>query len=243
MNKALINAVPTARVACSKQLLPVENGNIYLTSGTEFQIELYNPTPNVYLAKIILNGVKTSSGLVLRPGERVWLDRFIDDDKKFLFDTYEVDDTTSNKNAVANNGRVKIEFFKESTKEDLSTYIYDWYDSTRVYGPNRSGRAPDVYYSNTSSNITMNYDAQHLSNSESPKIETGRVEKGSKSDQQFVNVDKNFELYASYTCEYHIIPLSQKTVYSYSEVKTYCNKCGRKKRKADVFCPKCGTRY
>ena len=90
-------------------------GKVYLTDGEEFQIELYNPMTQCVLADIKLNGNPISkSGLVLRPGERFYLDCFIDDKKKFVFGTYEVEDTEESAEATASNGMLEVFFYKES---------------------------------------------------------------------------------------------------------------------------------
>jgi len=51
--------------------------------------------------------------LVLKPGQRVFLDRYLDVAKKFLFDTYEVSNSEETKKAIEKNGDFKVEFFKE----------------------------------------------------------------------------------------------------------------------------------
>jgi hypothetical protein len=113
------NTVPTANIAVNKSRIKVYNTKgemptYYLQSGQEFQIEIFNPTTEVVLAKITLNNKALSQGgLVLNPGQRVFLDRYLDVAKKFLFDTYEVANTNEVKKAIENNGDVKVEFFKE----------------------------------------------------------------------------------------------------------------------------------
>jgi len=112
--------VPTANIAVNKSRLKVYNkkGDLptyYLQKGQEFQIELFNPTTDTILAKITLNGNEISQGgLVLNPGQRVFLDRYLDVAKKFLFDTYEVSNTEEVREAIANNGDFKVQFYRES---------------------------------------------------------------------------------------------------------------------------------
>jgi hypothetical protein len=61
-------------------------GTIYLKDGQNFEIELFNPLDNRVLAKISINGKQiSSSGIVLNPGQRIFLERFIDDDRKFMY--------------------------------------------------------------------------------------------------------------------------------------------------------------
>lgn len=112
-------AVPTANIAVNKSRMKVYNKKgemptYYLQSGQEFQIEIFNPTTDVVLAKITLNNQLISQGgLVLNPGQRVFLDRYLDVAKKFKFDTYEVANTKEVKKAIENNGDVKVEFYRE----------------------------------------------------------------------------------------------------------------------------------
>jgi hypothetical protein len=79
-------------------------------------MEFYNPTKETIMARIYLNGKAiTQGGLVLRPAERVFLERYFDVAKKFQFDTYTVANTQEVKDAIENNGDFKVEFFREST--------------------------------------------------------------------------------------------------------------------------------
>lgn len=112
--------VPTANIAVNKSRVKLykKNGELpsyYLQKGQEFQIELFNPTTDTILAKITLNGnVISQGGLVLNPGQRIFLDRYLDVAKKFLFDTYEVSNTEEVREAIANNGDFKVQFYRES---------------------------------------------------------------------------------------------------------------------------------
>ena len=93
----------------------IKKGKVYLQDKEEFVIELYNPLQNCVLVDIKLNGNSISkSGLVLNPGQRFYLDCFIDDKKKFVFNTYEVDETDETQQAIAKNGLLEVFFYKES---------------------------------------------------------------------------------------------------------------------------------
>tara|TARA_R110000796_G_scaffold58413_4_gene134880 strand:+ start:30906 stop:31787 length:882 start_codon:yes stop_codon:yes gene_type:complete len=120
---------PTATLAINKGRVKVYNKKselptYYLQKGQEFQIELFNTTTDKVLAKIKMNGKLISqSGLVLRPGERVFLDRYFDIDKKFKFDTYEVSGGDEVKQAIRDNGDIEILFYKEVHQYvNISTY-------------------------------------------------------------------------------------------------------------------------
>ena len=131
----------------------IKNGKVYLKDSEEFQIELFNPLSECVLADIKLNGQPISkTGLVLKPGQRFYLDCFIDDNKKFIFSTYEVEQTLESLNAINNNGRLEVFFYKESVvsvrnwRDRFNTVIieryypsyptYPYWTTTPYYGTN-----------------------------------------------------------------------------------------------------------
>jgi len=134
--------VPTANLAVNKSRIKIYNKQgemptYYLQKGQEFQIELFNPTTDVVLAKIILNGKAISQGgLVLNPGQRVFLERYLDVAKKFLFDTYEVANTNEVKEAIKKNGDFKVEFFREKQPVYHNPFILTNDCSTTLNGGN-----------------------------------------------------------------------------------------------------------
>lgn len=135
-------AVPSANIAVNKSRLKVYNnvGNLptyYLKKGQEFQIELFNPTQDTIMAKISLNSkVISQGGLVLKPGERVFLDRYLDVAKKFMFDTYEVSSNNEEvKKAIEKNGDFSVEFYREYKAPAYTNPIWiTTSSSTNVWG-------------------------------------------------------------------------------------------------------------
>ena len=92
----------------------IKNGKCFLENNETFEIELFNPLTVSVLADIKLNGQSISkTGLVVKPGQRVYLDCFIDDKKKFVFSTYEIENGLESLNATANNGVLEVFFYKE----------------------------------------------------------------------------------------------------------------------------------
>jgi hypothetical protein len=298
--------VPTANLAVNKSRVKLYNkqGDLptyYLQKGQEFQIELFNPTIESILAKITLNGnVISQGGLVLNPGQRVFLDRYLDVAKKFLFDTYEVANTQEVKEAIVNNGDFKVEFYRESkpkprnpiiTRGSRSIFGGPNYDQGIIrYGTTNTGgyvhnsvTLPNTLLSNTfttstaaiggsistttdisSSNsfynasvncsntlgsevtfdsISITEPTKNLKAKKSKSIETGRVEEGSYSDQEFKTVNKDFEYFAFHTVEAKLLPVSQKINTAEDiKVKVYCTGCGAKLHKDHKFCGHCGTK-
>ena len=73
-------------------------------------------------------------------------------------------------------------------------------------------------------------------------IETGRVEKGSRSNQEFEYCDIDFEYYSFKTESIHILPTSQKKVSVEETRRKYCSQCGKKVSPKDKFCSNCGAK-
>lgn len=130
-----------AKVAVNKSLLKEYNNSeqnervVYLNNGDDFQIQLFNPERTTIGAEVYVNGEKLSGILVLKPGERIWLERFTDRSVKFKFSTYNVEDGYSEEvqNAIADNGVITVKFFKERKKnywqyDDTSNHIKVTYD-------------------------------------------------------------------------------------------------------------------
>jgi hypothetical protein len=266
--KTLFNdgsTVPTAFVTRSRQRVKqYNNETVYLNNGEEFEIELFNPTTNKVLAKIELNGVSLGSGIILRPGERVFLERYLNESRKFLFETYEVDGNNQNvRKAIENNGTVDVKFYCEQTYFGGTTYWPPFsspiitYTTSGGYAPktptfyemsadiNNQGEVSQssVYYYNAGGAGESNAPKTEFKASLSKNIETGRVEKGSNSNQSFTYDNTSFNSWWTWNSTWKILPFSQKPL-EYRDLKVYCTKCGTKQRKpSDSFCPKCGTKY
>ena len=87
---------------------------VYLNNGTEFQLEFFNPYHYTIGIRFSFDENSTNSHmLVLKPGERVWLDRYLDSPKKFLFSTYEVENSKEAREAISENGFINIQFYRE----------------------------------------------------------------------------------------------------------------------------------
>ena len=276
------DTVPTAFVTKGRQRVKQFNNSVYLKNGDEFEIELFNPTTSKVLAKISLNGKSLGSGIILRPAERVFLERYFDEAKKFLFETYVVEGNNSEvEKAIRLNGVVEVEFYQESSPIVLYnnpytiTYTNDWnynrpsqpgifYHNT---GGTTSKSVPGTFTSHVSDNnannanlsgnldvqafnCSMSMDAQPISTKISSMKrelksvkETGRVEKGSVSDQSFVYDNTSFNSWVSWRSKWQILPDSERPKESH-ELKSFCPGCGAKqKRHTHKFCPICGTKY
>ena len=236
---------PTAHITRKKSRLKVYNGNtVFLNDKDNFEFEIHNPTQKSVLCKIKLNGEYISTGgVVIRPGQRVFLERFLDTNNKFEFSTYEVKDTSLNRTAIDLNGDVRIEFYNEQTYQpNYGLYVLNGSSTVSTGSPyygnmtfTTSSSAPMAYYSNTSS-VSSLVGEPTLSKK---SIETGRVEKGEKSKQNFTNSYQNFEYNVSHQISLKILPLSNKNKTT-EDIKYYCTECGTKTKSKYKFCPSCG---
>lgn len=268
-------AVPQSFITKGKQRLKQHIDTVYLKNGEEFEIELYNPTQNKVLSKIEMNGNSIGNGIILRPGERIFLERYIDEAKKFLFETYVVNGNNDEvKQAIANNGDVVIKFYDEvktstynvnsgtvtinnphSTWVTTTNYPFTYTThntlGTNTFNPTSiTTTGTNVFYTSNSSLTSGTYSTSntYLTNPDKVKkskrqLETGRVEKGSNSDQSFTYDSSSFNSYPSATNWWKIKPQSTKPLVR-EDLITYCTKCGAKRKKdTHKFCPQCGTKF
>jgi hypothetical protein len=167
---------PQAFITKGKQRIKQFEGQVYLNDGDEYQIELFNPTPNHILTKIKIDkDYLSGGGIVLRPGERVFLERFLDSNNKFVFRTYEVGKEAVNVGAIDNNGYIEIEFYNEYIS--TPTYYSGTINTLTINNPNpnwgtfTTTGTSTAYYNNTT--LTSNTFAGPNIRTTSNKIETG----------------------------------------------------------------------
>lgn len=286
---------PQAHIALNNNRLKSYADVVYLKDNDEFQIELFNPHKQSVLTKIWINDQLISdSGLVLKPGMRYFLDRYIDENRKFKFSTYKVQGNIAEVlEAIKNNGSIRVEFYAEVTKTPYPTTAPYWYKvdyfqdrriySGPVYGTNQFNGVPNgstttlntqnaFYCSNDTANLsnqgTFTYSTnsipfagtsgvagksgmsgvlrsqsleKEVTTDSVEDLETGRIEKGGKSKQQFTTIDANFHTIPMQIVDLKILPESQKPIET-TEIRNYCSECGtRMKKQSWKFCPNCGN--
>ena len=137
VNKSILKEYQTSK----------SNRTVYLKNSTEFQLQLFNPLTFNICADIYINDEKIPNSLVIKPGQRVWLERYLDRAKKFLYETYEVENgNAAVEAAIKNNGLIKVKFFREDInkntyKSQLTTTVssnidtFNWsdFDYYQVY--------------------------------------------------------------------------------------------------------------
>jgi hypothetical protein len=257
MNYATQVGKPTAHITKKKSRLKVYNGHsVFLNDKDNFEFEIHNPKQKSVLVKIKLNGEYIStSGVVLRPGQRVFLERFLDSNNKFEFSTYEVNNTSENRSAIDLNGDVRIEFYDE--QEPVRNNFLHLNSQTVYGGPTTN--TPYPYYGTTLSTTggvgysTTTYNASNSTFTSSvnsvdlniprskKSIETGRVEKGDTSKQSFTNSYQDFKYNTCHEIAFKILPLSTKNKTT-EDIRQYCTECGTKTKTNFKFCPSCGNK-
>jgi hypothetical protein len=276
------NARPQSFVTKGKQRLKQHNDTVYLNNGDEFEIELHNPTQNKILAKLEMDGNSIGSGIILRPGERVFLERHLNEAKKFLFETYKVSGSNESKSAIQKNGGIVIKFYNVQQVMNLNSittggYWYNnnvnttltigngyspltststgtnlgnaTYTSSNTFNLNGaiSGTSNTAFFNQSSSPLktlgSITRSKSVTMDSLSNEVETGRVEKGSSSNQTFSTDSTSFESFPFATDTWKILPQSQKILVK-EDLVVYCTECGSKRKKdTHKFCPQCGTKF
>ena len=280
-----------AKIAMNKSLLKEfhnsENDRIvYLNNNDEFQIQIFNPYSYVIGVAFTFNSnnIDSSHLLVVKPGERIWLDRYLTNHNKLKFSTYNVNNSEEIKKAIENNGIVNIYFYKEKNNIQnlLYTYndnTYNWNNNYKTYDFEYTTTCNDSnississycnYYDTTNINTTLSIDSPVLSASSATyssantissaastnnqnnsrgllknfnkSIETGRIEQGGYSNQNFTNYYGDFENWYFKKETIKLIPQSQKQISSEDLNKKYCHNCGKKIKSTFKYCPNCGA--
>lgn len=112
----MLDRAPSVVITSNRNELKVYQGNtVYLNDGDNFELRFFNPLPEKIGVEINFNGMKKGDGyLVLNPGQDIILDRFLDEQRKMLFETYVVNgDSKEAVEAIAKNGIITFNFFKE----------------------------------------------------------------------------------------------------------------------------------
>jgi hypothetical protein len=216
------------------------NGKVYLKDGQKFELEIFNPYSFKVMAKVKFNGHYISeSGIVINPGQRIYLERYLDSNNAFLFSTYEIDGTVEALKAIAENGNIEVDFYTEYIPSGtfISTNV-DW-----TYRPNQIiYTTHDAFpYIGGNSSVTCNY-SSNINETIKGSLETGRVEKGEETKQTFENDNTSFNVFVSESVTIKMLPTSAKPT-EVAEIRNYCTGCGTRIKKATwKFCPSCGEK-
>lgn len=259
-----LNGIPELYITVNKSrtkihTIPGHNVNkmyvasgIYMDNNTEFEFELFNPTTETLGVKFKINGDYISDNcLVLYPGKRIFLDRYLNTPNKFKFTTYTVEaDNEQVQKAIANNGLIEVEFFREKL---ATNYMPVFNDNSNFDWLKENSLQPDnnIFYCNSNQDFNINDYIMTTATSNTfkeefksvPKkeMETGRVAQGSKSDTTLKNVLIDFELNTITKYTYQILPTSQKPIEPKDLIRK-CTNCSKKVKKEDKYCRNCGQK-
>lgn len=230
----------SAYIALNNNRIKINANNIvYLNDNNQFEIELFNAEDTEICAQIHINNELISkAGLILKPGQRYFLDRYIDTNYKFKFNTYEVENNASAQEAIKNNGKVSVHFFKKKVIPLWQVNNqYPWNGSLthRGFATGHNGYNTLGLFDTTSIN---NDDAKYAANN--IKSTTGRIESGDVSDQEFIRTNMVFEEIPFSTSTYTILPKEVQPT-EVTKIRNYCTHCGARMRKQSWnYCPHCG---
>ena len=266
-----------SKIAINKSLLKeYGNGNennrtVYLNDGDEFQIQLFNPYNYTIGAEVSINGEELGNIIVIRPGQRIWLERYLESSNKFKFSVYTVENTHEAKEAIKDNGVVNVRFYSEIKRRNnlyddnnivwtyngdnsnIKTYNYgNWKvtcknnvgDSVSAFTSLSAAVTDDPCVCTASYASTCEPPSSYINtiNNTSSLIDTGRVEKGSYSTQKFHDVNIDFSSWAFKIETINLLPATRKQYTDNDLKKVYCHECGRKIKSKFKFCPFCGAK-
>ena len=223
MNKQ--NSKVQAYVSVNKNRLKIyEDNKYYLSNNTNFEIELVNNDDKQYLVEIYLNEHSIGS-IVIGANSHNYLERYIDDNRKFQFNTFEIDNVEETEEARERNGSIQIYFYPQITSYPKASFCYSSFTNSPFTNNLFINTPVDTCYSSTYSSNT---------------IETGRINEGENSNQTFTYSSNSFKDKSVYSLDYQILPISLKP---YEGIKTYCSECGTKIRHQNwKYCTNCGTK-
>jgi len=254
--------VPTVHITSNRNRVKTYGNVAYMKSGTNFEIEIFNPTQGRLLANISIDGRNISTnGLVINPGQRVYLERWLDEARKFKFSTYEVENSAPAKKAIEQNGKIEVSLYSETI--NLSNNFWNYNTGTinlnsgigTFTAPPFGGTTTtNIFYSsNIDTSLTNGVYGIRGANGavgvsgvdgilNEKSIETGRTEKGEKSDQGFEQTTGDFNSWPMMTVNLQILPESAKPV-EIEKIRSYCTECGTRVRATSwKFCPSCGKK-
>jgi len=112
----MLDRAPSVAITHDRNELKVYQGNlIYLNDGDNFELHFFNPLQEKVGVEINFNSIRKGDGyLVLNPGQDLILDRFLDEQRKMIFETYVIDgNNEAAVKAIQQNGLISFNFYKE----------------------------------------------------------------------------------------------------------------------------------
>ena len=231
--------LPEGYPTINRNRLKSYNGKYYMNDGQQFQLELFNPNwAAKVLVKIFVNDKPIStSGIILNSNERVYLERYLDTNKKFKFTTFQLDNVEETEEARERNGKVRLEFYQQYFPSTATWSTYPSFTTTNtanlVNTTNNTITTTSMVYNTSNSSVPIS--------KKSETVESCRVSEGGKSKQKFTSDNSQFYATPYHTIQFQILPQSLKPIES-KDIRNYCPECGYRMRKSSwKFCPNCGN--
>ena len=235
----------------------VHRSDVYFKDGTEFEIELNNPSPFVYVAEITVNGDAVSGGgIILRPGAHEYLERYVEAARRFKYVTYMAD--KANTQAIKDNGVIEVRFKREVLPTSPTPTVTRWLvPAANPFLGFGSGPTNNMFYTRVAGTSNLNVGSYtNVASSISygvggETVETGRVEQGGTSTQAFqTEYGLTFSTQIDHIVYLNILPVVEpsepETVIAGwtigTHITVYCTECGRKQKREWKFCPGCGNK-
>lgn len=245
---------------------------VYLEDGQPFELLITNPTEETVAAQISFQGEKQQKELVIYPGQRIYLDRFIEENRTLQFFTYDVPE--DNEKYTNKNGLIEIEFFKKKRNQAPSQYYYytdsipTYRQSPRVWCEVSHDMPPKLsdgglgytdkksWKEKIRSNVKINLDFDtHVGDTSTESTDTRSYSTETTDSSTFEtgrigkgssSSDTRFKnvdmLFESTPFEKHVYKLTPASKSNSGAVR-YCTDCGLKREKNFNFCPKCGVKF
>lgn len=245
---------PEAFLTINKnKVKPGRDGAYYLENGQSFELRIENNTLGTFLAKLSWNGQDEKSGLVLKPAQTIYLERFVDTNNRLTFKSLDIPKELED-HVDSALGQLEVKFYKEVEEFNMPTpFIPEKrHPFSPTYTPPSTPTFPPIspyWYDNTgeyhwSNNTTagVNQDRKVLSKSFSSEssVKIGKIEKGGKTSQNFKESNKRFENTLHGSTLFRLKPLENKPADML--VRKYCSGCGAKRKNKWKFCPYCGEK-
>jgi len=230
----------------NNQLKQYPNNTFYLKDKTEFSIMFTNSNQCKIACELSFNGKSQSNRLVLLPNSTVKLDRYLDDNKKFVFDIYQVDNNEVVKTIIKDNGTLRIRFFSENVLTFVSSSMprYTYLNNTFDEMNSRCDLYTQCCSSNTLS--TGNSNSRSTIKTNSSQIETGRIAIGSESNQLFDTDYSTYNTVPYGSIDFNLLPVNKEPKPESKNVvfnsRVYCTGCGKRLKSSWAYCPQCGQK-
>lgn len=234
------------------------SGKVTLPFNSEYKIRLKNK--HEYLrakARVWVDGRQASNlgDLILRPGETLDLERFLDESmtsgRRFQF--VPLSDRRVNDPTDSENGIIKVEFYREmSIKWSIEPAIKwnnNWENDSlfNLSSGGFSSKGSGLTYGGSSNRTSIS--TYHVSNIAATPDQAGATVEGSNSNQQFViGNDFTTEIFpTTLTLKLQGPRIGAVNIGSSSAQQTstikFCPSCGARRLRKAGFCHRCGHEF